>query len=212
MPARTLAVCEDHSIVVDGLRMALYDNQGFALTHHVRTGKELMDLLAKEEPDLLVLDLNLGKEDGFDLLAAVRKQRPRLPVLILTMYDDAHLIEKAQKAGANGYLLKSFTIDELMEALTHLRPDAFFLPESLQKRRVSNNSHRDQFVERMKLTKREIEIIRLVVEGKSAEVIASQLFLSEFTVRTHRKNILKKLNLNNTADLVRFAFENHLVG
>lgn len=108
-------------------------------------------------------------------------------------------------------MLKDTINGELKEALAGVYQQEFFLHESLLKRRTEHDLTRDTFVERMQLTKRETEIICLVAKGKQNEEIAELLFLSLHTVKTHRKNILKKLNITNTADLVRFAFENHLL-
>jgi DNA-binding NarL/FixJ family response regulator len=128
------------------------------------------------------------------------------------MYEETYLIEKAKKLKANGYLLKNSSNGELREALHHIfSSNTFFLPAGLFKQKLANEAFRDEFIEKMHLTDREIEIIKSVAAGKSAKEIADQLFLSLHTVNTHRRNVLIKLKLKNIADLVRFAFENHLL-
>lgn len=212
MSAQKIVICEDHDIIVDGLQSLLAASENFTFSGHARSEDDLHSILKKENPDILILDLNLRNSDGFSILQNIRKQNPNhLKVLILTMYDDDDLIEKAKQLKANGYLLKNAGNDELLEALNEMNSSDFYLPGHLRLKRASNQIQRDQFVEKMHLTKREIEIIRMIVQGKSALEISETLFLSYHTVRTHRKNILKKLTLNNAADLVRFAYENHLL-
>ncbi len=212
-PVHKIIICEDHDIVVEGVRLILSGWSEFQLAGHAHTEEELLPLLAREQPHILLLDLNLKRHDGFAILEKIKPQYPALKVIILTMYEDAFLIEKAQKLKANGYLLKNSSNGEMHEALGHvLMSNEFFLPSGLRKQKDEQETYRDEFIEKMHLTSREVEIIRLVAEGKAAKEIADQLFLSVHTVNTHRRNILTKLNLNNIADLVRFAFENHLIG
>lgn len=207
-----IAICEDHDVVVEGVRLMLTGMPDYQLCGHARTESELLSLMDKEKPDVLLLDLNLKKQDGFALLEKIKPRFQDLKVLILTMYEDAYLIEKAQKLKANGYLLKNSPNGELHEALNHVSSsNTFYLPAGLLRQKQDQTKYRDEFIEKMHLTKREIEIIRLVAEGKASKEIADQLFLSLHTVDTHRRNILTKLKLKNIADLVRFAFENHLL-
>lgn len=190
----------------------LSNQEKFTLCGHARNWKELQALLQKDTPAILLLDLNLKGEDGFTVVEKVQKEFPALKVIILTMYDEPFLIDKARKYKVNAYLLKNSANGELLEALHHVtQSNTFFLPGTLTKQNQSNEAYRDEFIEKMHLTNREIEIIRLVAQGKSAKEIADQLFLSLHTVDTHRRNVLVKLKLKNIADLVRFAFENHLL-
>lgn len=207
-----IVICEDHDVVVEGVKLMLAHQEQFVLCGHARNKQDLLPLLEKEKPEVLLLDLNLKKQDGFSILEDVKPRYPNLKVVILTMYEEPFLIDKARKLKANGYLLKNSANGELHKALSHvITSDEFYLPPGLIKQKQENEIYRDEFIEKMHLTAREVEIIRLVVEGKSAKEIADQLFLSLHTVDTHRRNVLVKLKLKNIADLVRFAFENHLV-
>ena len=211
MVPKKIIICEDHEIVVDGIEMLLANAPQYTIVGHSRKETELQQLIAEKNPDIILLDLNLGKEDGFHILEGIRKKNANIKVIIFTMYDNQFLIEKARLLKANGYLLKDTINGELKEALAGVYQQEFFLHDNLLKRRTEHDLARDTFVERMQLTKRETEIICLVAKGKQNEEIAELLFLSFHTVKTHRKNILKKLNITGTADLVRFAFENHLL-
>jgi len=207
-----IVICEDHDVVVEGVKLMLANQEQFVLCGHVRNKQDLLQVLEKEKPAVLLLDLNLKKQDGFSILEEIRPVYPGLRAIIFTMYEEPFLIEKAKKLKANGYLLKNSVNGELHKALSHVvNSNEFYLPQGLLKQKQENDAYRDEFIEKMQLTPREVEIIRLVVEGKSAKEIADQLFLSLHTVDTHRRNVLVKLKLKNIADLVRFAFENHLV-
>ena len=190
----------------------LSEQTEFGFCGHAHNEAELFKLIDKEKPHLVLLDLNLKKQDGFSILENVRKLYPTIKVLIFTMYEESYLIEKAKKLKANGYILKNASNVEFREALHHVtQSNEFYLSANLLKQKETNDAYRDKFVEKMHLTAREIEIIKLVVMGNSAIEIANQLFLSPHTVDTHRKNIMAKLDLKNIADLVNFAHENHLV-
>ena len=207
-----LIICEDHDIVVEGIRLMLSGHLTFTFAGHARNGSELNALLRKEQPAVLLLDLNLKQDDGLALLENLRLLFPELKVLILTMYEEFFLIEKAKKLKANGYLLKNTVTEDFTSALDHVMTSTeFFLPSGLLRKKNNHEHHRDAFVEKMKLTPREVEVIKMIVTGKAAKEMAGELFLSLHTVDTHRKNILKKLQLKNIADLVRFAYDNHLV-
>ena len=211
MDSKKIVICEDHEIVVDGIEMLLANTPEYAIVGHTKREDELHQLITEENPDIILLDLNLGKVDGFHILEEIRKKNTQVKVIIFTMYENEFLIDKARLLKANGYLLKDTISGELKEALAGVYHEEFFLHETLRKRKSDNEKMRDEFVERMKLTKRETEIICLVAKGKQNEEISLLLFLSIHTVKTHRKNIFKKLNISSIADLVRFACENHLL-
>ena len=211
MDSKKIVICEDHEIVVDGIEMLLANTPEYAIVGHTKREDELHQLITEKNPDIILLDLNLGKVDGFHILEGIRKKNTQVKVIIFTMYENEFLIDKARLLKANGYLLKDTISGELKEALAGVYHEEFFLHETLRKRKSDNEKMRDEFVERMKLTKRETEIICLVAKGKQNEEISLLLFLSIHTVKTHRKNIFKKLNISSIADLVRFAFENHLL-
>jgi DNA-binding NarL/FixJ family response regulator len=127
------------------------------------------------------------------------------------MYQDYFLIERAQKSGANAYLQKNVTGDELIKTLRQLETNNFYLSKTLQQETERKKSFRDQFANKMKLTKRELELIPLLATGKNSSQIASQLDISSNTIDTHRKNIFRKLEINSMIELVNFAHENNLV-
>jgi DNA-binding NarL/FixJ family response regulator len=206
-----IAICEDHALIVNGVKSLLNNHPEFEVVGHASNEAELTNIIRLQHPDVLILDLNLSPGNGFDILTRLRSEGSPIKVLILTMYFDESMIEKARLLKANGYLLKSSTGEEILEALGTIHNNGFYISHALQEKRKKFKEIRDEFVDKMRLTAREVEIIRLIVQGKTNEEIGELLFLSTHTVRTHRKNIMKKLALGNAADLVRFAYDSHLV-
>lgn len=210
MQPRKIVICEDHNLTIEGLRVLLSVNPMFMVAGHAHNSNELFSELEEVNPDILIMDINLGDEDGLLLTKKVKEKWPNIRVLILTMYDDAALVNKSKALNANGYLTKSASSRELIEALNGIMGDQFYESPVAHAKRLNGFKKRDEFIEKMKLTKREVEIMSLIGKGKNTEDISEQLFLSLHTVRTHKKNIMKKLGMNTTAELVHYAMENHL--
>lgn len=207
----SIIICEDHDVVVDGVRLMLASQHEFQLVGHARTLADVEMLVQAHNPQILLLDLNLQGDDGFAVLEKLKSSHPTIRVIIVTMYEEAFLVEKAKRLGADGYLLKNMSNGELLNAINQVvLTGKFYLQASLEKTHRENAQYRDGFIEKMHLTPREVEIIKLIVKGKQAKEIADELFLSMHTVDTHRRNVLTKLNLKNIADLTRFAIENKL--
>ncbi len=205
---KKIVICEDHRIVYDGLELLLAGNKEYSITGYAGDGKTLKTLLKNTDPDILILDLNLPDSDGFTLLRDIRSSNEKIRIIILTMYNDSFLIEKAREEKANAYLLKNASNEEILAALAQSNETDFYVTGAIQHEMDRKKMYRDRFVQKMKLTRRELEIIEKLARGESSQEIAEQLFLSPHTVETHRKNIFRKLEINNIADLVRFAHEN----
>lgn len=190
---------------------ALADNPSIGVVKTVQKGSDLLPALHQFDPDLLLLDLNLPDYDGFTLLERIREINKRLRILIFTVYEDDALIQRARKLGANGYLAKNASPQEILIALDGIQAPEFYLSKKTQAVLAQKKNYNDQFVSQLRLTTRELQIIRELVKGKSSTEIADELFLSPLTIETHRKNILRKLGLGSTVELVTFAYENRLV-
>jgi len=207
---KKVLVCDDHTLIAEGISVLLDRDERFSLVGHVTMAKHALEALSQQPIDVLLLDLNLKDSDGFEVLHGARKKYPLLLIIILTMYREESLIQKAMKAGANAFLEKSVSNNELLEAMNRSVNDAFFLSKVLQQEQKQLLQFRDHFAGKMKLTKREIELICVLAKGKTTHEAAELLFLSPLTVETHRKNIFKKLNITNVIELVNFAHENNL--
>ncbi len=207
---KTVFVCEDHRIIVDGLQL-LFENSDYQLIGHTQDGRKLLDELKRLKPRILILDLNLSGIDGLELLSQIRKTKIELHVVILTMYQNEILVNQAKNLGAQAFLLKNASNSELLNALGQLDDNTFYVSKAITKDQQKKKEYLDGFVRKMKLTKREIELIKHFVSGRSASEIAESLNLSVFTVETHKKNIFKKLKIRNTVELVNFSHENNLL-
>ena len=207
---KKIVVCEDHSIIIDGLEALFRDHEKFTLVGHTAEGSRLLSLLHQTSPDFVLLDLNLKDTDGFSVLEKIRKTYPDLIVLIFTMYQDEFLVEKARKLGANGYLLKQSSYEELEEAL-NVSTQEFYMTRSMREDMDKKRLFRDAFASKMKLTRRELELIPYLVRGKTSVILGEELNLSPLTIETHRKNIFRKLQINTTIELVNFAHANNLL-
>lgn len=222
MRCLNVLVADDHPIFVEGLQAVLSrtDHEKFAFTIQgiARTGLQITDLLRHNSPDLLLLDLNLPETDSLKMLPSVKKGSARTRVLVMTMFDDPRMVKAAFKAGVDGYMLKSGSQAELLQAIEQVIEGHTYLGKGIALDNLHsiiqnrNNGLPDkQFAGKFGLTRREIEIMQHIGKALSNKEIADQLFISDQTVSVHRKNIMRKLRVNSTASLIRIAFEHHLV-
>ncbi len=208
---KDIFICEDHAIIIDGLKLLFQQSADYRIVGYSLTGLGLIETLEKEKPEILILDLNLKDSDGLELIEQIRKKNKGLKIVVLTMYPDEFLIERSKKLGANAYLQKSVSNDELLEALRKIETLDFYLSKALTEESERRKKFRDYFANKMKLTKRELELIPLFARGLSSNQIADQLSISTLTIDTHRKNIFRKLEINTSIELVNFAHENKLL-
>lgn len=206
-----IAVAEDHSIVVEGIKTILSTSSDIQYVGCANKGSDLLHLLQTKTPDVLILDLNLGGENGFDILEKIKEQFATLKVIILTMYNEPAFVRKAKSLGANAYLLKNYSSDELLQVISRINDGVFQTSKEIVLAKENDNTFNSSFSVISQLSPKEKEIIKHVANGLSSKEIAENLFISVHTVDTHRRNLLKKLNLNNTASLVGFAYENNII-
>ncbi len=214
-----ILVADDHPIFVEGLQ-AILSNPGGKFSYNIkgvaRTGTQVTQMLHDNEADLLLLDLNLPETDSLKILPTVKKGSNNTRVLVMTMYDDPRLVKAAFKAGADGYMLKSGTKDELFHAIEEVIQGHTYVGHGLVLAdRLLNSSDGvspdKRFSRKYGLTRREMEVMRYIGQAMNNKDIAEKLFISDQTVSVHRKNIMRKLGVNNTASMIKIAFENNLV-
>lgn len=206
MEKLTLFICEDHKIVIDGIRSILSEITRHSTVRAFSNGKDLLETLNDEQPDLLILDLNLPDMNGLDILKTIRKENEELPILILTMHSDPFVVKKVKSLGGNGYLLKDFGEKEFLRALDTVLKGGYYQSPSVEAAELENEKKHS-----LHLTEREKEIIRLSAKGKSSAEIAEDLYLSPHTINTHRRNIYKKLRISNIKELIKFAYNEGIV-
>jgi DNA-binding NarL/FixJ family response regulator len=220
-------IADDHPIFVEGLKQVLLSNFDFRfkITALATDGRSALHQLKhkKSETDLLILDLNLPELDGFEVLEALGADRQHIRVLILSMYEDPKLIKEAFKVGVDGYLLKTQVVEELFVGIREIMEGNRYIGKGVMLYSSEEDGHtgasapphtdifEDKFIRKYHLTKREMEILHLITRAKSNKEIGLQLFISDQTVSVHRKNIMRKLGVSNTAALIKVAYENSLL-
>ncbi len=216
-------LADDQCIFIEGLKAVLHKKSSLSIdvVDCAFNGKELMDIIRRESADLLILDLKLPEKDGLEVLKILRKERVPIQVLILSRYDDPKIVKTAFKYGADGYILKDKNVTELFTAIQEVLAGNTFIGEGVNLHKLSARRFngkpaaayvfQDSFVKRHKLTKREVEILRLITEALSNKEIARELYISDQTVSVHRKNIMRKLGVSNAAALIKTAYDNSLV-
>jgi DNA-binding NarL/FixJ family response regulator len=210
-----LILADDHILVRRGLSRILGEEPNLEIVAEVGDGLELLSALNKAKPDLIILDVSMPNLRGIEAIPEIRRMRPEAKVLILTMHKEEEYLYQAISAGADGYLLKDDAEKELFIAIDNVREGKIYISpgladQSMQNwarlRRGENDSHVAEV-----LTVRQREILKLIAEGKSNKEIGDLLCLSVRTVERHRANIMDKLNIRKTAELVQYALRKHLI-
>lgn len=210
----SVILADDHQIIIDGISNLLESEKDIAVIAHCNNGEEVLEKLPWLEADVLLLDLDMPKMNGLQCAEQVHKRFPNIKIAILTMHQEKALIEKFIELGVKGYFLKTIAKDELVFAVKTIASGGEYFPAAVTKALLKKQSLTPDVTQSpllADLTKREIEIIRLVSRGFSNKEIGEKLFISPRTADTHRTNIMRKLDLHNVAEMVRFAFQNKLI-
>lgn len=204
-----VVIADDHTLFAEGVQQILLSLSGFEVLEIVNNGKLLLQVLNRLNPHLILLDINMPLMNGIDAAVVIKKQSPDIKVILLSMYHDAKMIASVSTS-IDGFIMKDITAPELKTAILNVMngQQVFIIPKTLPLN--ENTKIDDSFLSRYKLTAREIEIIRLIRTGKSSKEIAMELELSNYTIETHRKNIYRKLGLQKTAELIKFANDHHI--
>ncbi len=200
-----LIIADDHQLLADGLVAVLREAAEWDILVPVNNGRELLDRLAKTQVDIVLLDLNMPHLDGIKTLEIIKEQYPGIKVLVLTNYNQPQLLSEVRKLGADGYLLKNASGDVLKTALRSVQAGVPYFENLVPQEAPVAAFFLDEFMKKYHLTKREVQIIKMVGSELTSKEIGTELSISEFTVNTHRKNILRKLELKNTTGLLNFA-------
>lgn len=194
---------------IDGIKALLNDTDYISIVGDANDGNQVIQQLPNKTIDVILLDIGMSELNGIETATLISEQYPHIKVIALTMYDDQNRVNKMLKIGAKGYILKNTSKNELLEAIRTVADGGTYFSSVILKYTVKNAVNEESSLI-SKLTNREIEIIKLVVKSMTNKEIATQLFLSELTINTHRKNAMQKLELKNTASLVKFALDNNL--
>jgi DNA-binding NarL/FixJ family response regulator len=199
-----LILADDHPLIREGFRSLLGRNEQFSIVGEAETGEELIGLVKTTACDIILVDINMPRLSGLDAMTAIRKLHPEIKFIVLTMHEEPEYVMTALRNGAGGYLLKNVERTDLERAINvvyeggkHFSPRITSIIAESAVRPTSNNQP--------EITPREKEVLELVAEGHSTKQIADKLAISVRTVETHRINMLKKLEVNNSAELIRKA-------
>lgn len=203
-----IVLADDHVMFRQGIKRIIDETEGLEVVGEAKDGSELLELLKKHEPDMVLLDISMPNIRGIEATREIRSLYPQVKVLILTMHRRKEYLYDAIAAGAQGYLLKEDSDVELFSAVRTVRKGGFYVSRLLASEMAEDISHiykgNGEFPLEA-LTTREKEIVKLIAEGKSSREIGELLFISMRTVEKHRANITRKLNLSNTAEIVKYA-------
>lgn len=206
-----IVLADDHVMFRQGIRNILGTRGDLAVVAEVGDGMELLDVLKRVEADLVIMDISMPHLRGLEAAREVKKINPRVRLLLLTMHKELEYVYASVQAGAEGYLLKEDADTELFEAIGRIRQGGNYLSPLL-----SNSAAHELLQRRVsglagtipeELTLREREVLTLIAEGKSSKEIAALMFISARTAEHHRANIMRKLNVHNTAQLVKYAIQ-----
>ena len=199
---------DDHQLIIDGLKSLLKDQEDINVSAEANNGREALRILSFLPVNVVLMDIDMPVMNGIETLKEVKKQYPDVKVIILSMHSEAGMIKSLIDLGANGYLLKSCTQDEVVSAIRKVAASQSYFSTvvTMALLKPANQEQKTEI-----LTERETEILKMIAAGFSNKEIGDKLFISHRTVDTHRTNLMKKLSVNNIAGLISYAIKNGIV-
>lgn len=208
---KRILIVDDHPIVRDGLKQILADTEDLVVGAEASSADDALALVRDSEWDLVVLDITLPGRTGIDLLRDLKRERPLLPVLMLSIHPEDELGVRAVKAGASGYLSKECAADDLVHAIQLIVGGSKYISRSLAERLIEEIQRDTNKPPHESLSDREYEVMALIASGKSMKEVAAALSLSKSTVSTYRLRVLEKLKAKSNAEITRYALHHGLV-
>ena len=206
-----ILVVDDHPIMRQGIRQTLADGVEIGEIGEAATAQEALDLVQQREWDAVILDIGLPGRGGLELLKDIKREAPRLPVLILSMHSEDQYAVRAVRAGAAGYLTKEAATDKLLEAIRKVASGGRYISPELADRLASELTVDPSKPLHASLSDREFDVLRLIASGLTVGDIAGRLSLSVKTVSTYRARVLEKMRLKNNAELMQYALSHRLI-
>lgn len=210
----TIAIADDYKIFRDGLKLCFSEDKNLQVIMEADNGEELLEALKTQQPDLIIMDLNMPLLDGMEATKMVRKKYERIKILVVTMYDNDKFIINLMENGAHGYLLKNAEPKEIIKAIYAVCENGYYFNDlvnkALLKKLVMKNNLKPSFNHNVELTEREQEVLKMICEEKTASEIGKEIFLSPRSVEGIRTRLIEKVGVRNTAGLVMFAVKNGL--
>ncbi len=206
-----ILIADDHAIVRQGLKQIVTETRDMFVAGEARNGQELLNKIKDDDYDVVVLDITMPGRNGIDVLRQLRTERPRLPILMLSIHPEEQYALRALRAGASGYLTKESAPDELVVAIRKVSSGGKYISASLAEKLAFELEAGREQAPHETLSDREYRVMCMIASGKTVMVIARELMLSEKTISTYRSRILQKMNMKNNAELTYYAIKNQLV-
>jgi DNA-binding NarL/FixJ family response regulator len=204
-------IADDHAVFRRGLKETLSEAFPRLTFGEAKTAQEAVDFVSRQDWEIVILDISMPGKSGLDILEDLRRLRPSLPVLLLSMHPEEQFAKRALKAGAAGYLTKESVPEELKTAVRRVLAGSRYVSTTLAERLAHDLREGANTPIHERLSAREFQVLRMIAAGKSVKQIATEISLSVKTVSTYRSRILLKTGMKTTAELIRFALESHLV-
>ncbi len=210
-----IAIADDHKIYRDGLKVGLAADGDLEVVLEAENGEDLINKLEASTPDVILMDLKMPVMDGMEATKEIRKNFNSIKVLVVTMYDDDKFIIHLMENGANGYLLKNADSDEIRKSIHAVYENGYYFNDlvnrALLKKLVLKRDFKPSFNQNIEFTERELEVLKLICEEKTAAEIGKEIFLSPRSIEGIRTKLIEKVGVRNTAGLVMFAIKNGIV-
>ncbi|MBU8893830.1 MAG: response regulator transcription factor [Bacteroidales bacterium] len=204
-------ITDDHPVVRSGLKQILEDYSDISVSGEAGNGSELINILLKDNFDVILLDISMPGRNGLDLLKDIKKIDSKISILILSIHPEEQYAIRALKLGASGYLTKNSAPKELVDAIRKVDKGEKYITASLAERIALNTINNLEMPAHDSLSDREMEVMCNLAKGKSIKIISEELSLSSKTISTYRERILEKMNMNTTAEIIRYALKEGLV-
>lgn len=207
-----ITLVDDHTLFRNGLKTLLNSNKEFNVVSEATNGKEFIDNLSDELPDIVLMDINMPVMDGIEATEIAFSKHPDIKIIALSMFGEEEYYYKMINAGVKGFILKNSEINEVVEAIKQVMSGNSYFSQELLYNVIKNfKSHKEPENEEAQLSKRELQVLEEICKGLSNQEIADNLFISKRTVDKHRANLLSKTNSKNTANLIMYAIKNKLI-
>jgi two-component system invasion response regulator UvrY len=206
-----ILIADDHPIVRRGLKQILAEEPDLAIAGEAQSSQEVLDLVRKRDWNVVVLDITMPGRGGLEILREIKKERPKLPVLILSMHPEDQYGVRALKAGAAGYMTKESAPEKLVQAIRKIMKGGKYVSPTLAEKLVLDLEKDTPEAPHETLSDREHQVMCMIASGKTVSEIAKDLFLSVKTISTYRSRILKKMKMKNNAELTHYAMKHRLV-
>ena len=204
-------IADDHKLFAQGVANLLEEVGEFEVVGVFTNGMALLNFLHQNTIDLIITDMNMPGMDGMALIQNLKQKKVKSKIIVLSMYDDEKIYKQCVKQGIDAYVLKDADHEELIQTIQEVMEGRHVMNFQRMMNQIDNDQYEDAYKQKFKLSKREIEVLKHVLQGKTNKEIADCLFLSVFTVETHRKNIFRKLEIKNKAGAVKYAIQHDLI-